>query len=90
MVQKDSSTPKVLKLPFVSVKHGSESILNIAQWAESGGQGDLGQIFIKNVNFQEGRAQNKTPITLWLQKTTDQSFQMRYFKFLLHTIADFV
>ena len=30
LVQKDSSTSKVLKLPFVYVKHGSESILNVA------------------------------------------------------------
>ena len=30
------------------------------QCAESGGQGDLGQISIKNANFLEGMAQNKT------------------------------
>ena len=29
MVQKDSSTPKVLKLPFVSVKNGSAYISNV-------------------------------------------------------------
>ena len=30
LAQKDSSTPKVLKLHFVSVKHGSVSIWNVA------------------------------------------------------------
>ena len=51
------------------------------QWAESGGQEDLGPIFVQNVNFQEGMVQNKTPTTplsFWLPKNKDQSFQMRY------------
>ena len=31
-----------------------------AQCAESGGQGDLGQIFIQNADFHKGMAKNKT------------------------------
>ena len=30
-----------------------ETWISIAQWAESGGQGDLGQFFIQNANFYE-------------------------------------
>ena len=66
---------------------------NDSQWAESGGQGDLGQIFVQSVNFQEHMAQKRTatnPLSFWHQKNTDQSFQMRYCKILYHTMADFV
>ena len=57
------------------------------QWAQSGGQGDIGQIFIQNADFHEGMAQNKTatpPLSFWLHITTDQSFHMRYCTILYH------
>ena len=47
----------------------------ITQCAESGGQGDLGQIFIRNVNFQEDTAQNKTANASGTKKPQIRAFK---------------
>ena len=52
-----------------------ENFLSSAQCAESGGQGDLGQIFIQIVNFQEDMAQNKTATTSGTPKTQITAFK---------------
>ena len=51
--------------------------ITIAQCAESGGQEDLGQIFIQNANIQDGMALNNTasmPLSFWFQKPQVRAF----------------
>ena len=54
---------------------------NATQWAQSGGQEDIGQIFTQNADFHKGMAQNKTatpPLSFWLPKNygSELSFEV--------------